>query len=49
MSEYLSSIPGVLQVWWQTLLTAVGVGLAASLLPAWQAARVDPLESLRYE
>ncbi len=49
MSEYLSSIPGVLQVWWQTLLTAVGVGLAASLLPAWQAVRVDPLESLRYE
>ncbi len=49
MSDYLSSIPGVLQVWWQTMVTAVGVGLAASLLPAWQAVRVDPLESLRYE
>jgi putative ABC transport system permease protein len=49
MSDSLSSVPGVLQVWWQTMLTAVGVGLAASLLPAWQAARVDPLESLRYE
>jgi putative ABC transport system permease protein len=49
MSEYLSSVPDVLQVWWQTLWTAVGVGLAASLLPAWQAVRVDPLESLRYE
>ncbi|OGO07575.1 MAG: hypothetical protein A3K46_07240 [Chloroflexi bacterium RBG_13_60_9] len=49
MGEYLSSIPDVLQIWWQTLWTAVGVGLAASLLPAWQAVRVDPLESLRYE
>jgi putative ABC transport system permease protein len=49
MQEYLSSVPGVLQVWWQTLLTAVGLGLAASILPAWQAVRVDPLESLRYE
>ncbi len=49
MSVYLSSVPGVLEVWWQTMLIAVGVGLAASLLPAWQAVRVDPLESLRYE
>jgi ABC-type antimicrobial peptide transport system permease subunit len=49
MSEYLSSTQGVLQIWWQTLMTAVGVGLAASFLPAWQAVRVDPLESLRYE
>ena len=49
MQEYLSSVPGVLQVWWETLLTAVGLGLAASVLPAWQAVRVDPLESLRYE
>jgi putative ABC transport system permease protein len=49
MSEYLSSVPGVLRVWWQTMLTAVAVGLVASFLPAWQAVRVDPLESLRYE
>jgi putative ABC transport system permease protein len=49
MSGYLSSIPGILQVWWQTLAIAVGVGLIASLLPAWQAVRVDPLEALRYE
>jgi ABC-type lipoprotein release transport system permease subunit len=28
---------------------AVLIGLLASLLPAWQAMRVDPLESLRYE
>jgi putative ABC transport system permease protein len=49
MSGYLSSVPGVLRVWWQTLVTAVAVGMVASLLPAWQAVRVDPLESLRYE
>jgi putative ABC transport system permease protein len=49
MSAYLSSVTGVLRVWWQTMLTAVLVGLVASFLPAWQAVRVDPLESLRYE
>ena len=49
MSGYLSNMGGILQVWWQTVLTAVVVGLLASLLPAWQAVRVDPLESLRYE
>jgi putative ABC transport system permease protein len=49
MSEYLSSVPGVLRVWWQTVITAILVGAVASLLPAWQAVRVDPLESLRYE
>jgi putative ABC transport system permease protein len=49
MQAYLSSVPGVLAVWWQTLAIAVGVGLLASLIPAWQAVRVDPLESLRYE
>jgi hypothetical protein len=25
------------------------VGMLASILPAWQALRVDPLEELRYE
>jgi putative ABC transport system permease protein len=49
MSEYLSSVSGVLRVWGQTMFTAVAVGLLASLLPAWQAVRVDPMESLRYE
>jgi putative ABC transport system permease protein len=49
MSGYLTSVPGVLRVWWQTVFTAVAVGMIASILPAWQAVRVDPLESLRYE
>ncbi|MBN1440565.1 MAG: ABC transporter permease [Anaerolineales bacterium] len=49
MEEYLSNFSGLFAVWGQTVLIAVSVGLAASLLPAWQAVRVDPLESLRYE
>jgi putative ABC transport system permease protein len=35
--------------WIGTIGVAVLIGLLASLLPAWQAMRVDPLESLRYE
>jgi ABC-type antimicrobial peptide transport system permease subunit len=49
MKAYFSSVPGVTQIWWQTAVVAVLVGLFASLLPAWQAVRVDPMESLRYE
>jgi putative ABC transport system permease protein len=49
MSEYFSSVSGIVRIWGHTMITAVVVGSAASLLPAWQAVRVDPLESLRYE
>jgi len=35
--------------WIGTIGVAVLIGLLASLLPAWQAMRVDPLEALRYE
>jgi putative ABC transport system permease protein len=48
MSEF-SGISGILSVWLQTILVATIVGLLASILPAWQALRVDPLEALRYE
>jgi putative ABC transport system permease protein len=48
MTEF-NSLPGMLQVWAQTILIAAVVGIAASVLPAWQALRVDPLEALRYE
>jgi putative ABC transport system permease protein len=49
MSEYIGSLSGILQVWGRTVITAMAVGSVASLLPAWQAVRVNPLESLRYE
>jgi putative ABC transport system permease protein len=48
MSEF-SGLTGILSVWLQTILIAMVVGLLASILPAWQALRVDPLEALRYE
>jgi putative ABC transport system permease protein len=48
MSE-ISGMSGIFSVWLQTILVAMTVGLLASVLPAWQALRVDPLEALRYE
>ena len=48
MSEF-SGLIGIFSVWLQTILVAVVVGLLATVLPAWQALRVDPLEALRYE
>jgi putative ABC transport system permease protein len=42
------SIP-IVSVWARILGISVALGVIASLLPAWQAVRVDPLEALRYE
>lgn len=39
----------VLSLWMDISLLAVVAGLGASLLPAWRAVRIDPLEALRYE
>ncbi len=42
-------IMDILTIWQQAIIAAVLVGVFASLIPAWQAVHVNPLESLRYE
>lgn len=39
----------VIQAWLPILGVAIPIGVLASLLPAWQAVRVDPLDALKYE
>ena len=48
---FLSQLPAVID--WQEVATVVGLSLAlsfaATLYPSWRAARLDPVEALRYE
>ncbi len=39
----------VVQAWLPILGVAIPIGVLASLLPAWQAVRVDPLDALKFE
>lgn len=45
----VSAADVILSHWLNIGLLAIFTGLGASLLPAWRAAQVDPLEALRYE
>ena len=49
--RFLSEIPAKLDVGDTTLvvLMALGLSFIATLFPAWRAARLDPVEALRYE
>ncbi len=48
---FLSKLPAVVDPWevaWVTLM-ALGLSFAATIYPSWRAARLDPVEALRYE
>ena len=45
----VSAADVIISNWINISLLAILTGLGASLLPAWRAVRVDPLEALRYE
>jgi lipoprotein-releasing system permease protein len=48
---FLSRIPSELDPWQVTsvVLLALGLSFVATLYPSWRAARLDPVEALRYE
>jgi lipoprotein-releasing system permease protein len=48
---FLAHLPSIVRPWQVAMIVGITLGLAllASLYPAWRAARLDPVEALRYE
>jgi lipoprotein-releasing system permease protein len=48
---YLAQLPARMDSWQTVLIVAMSLGLsfAATLYPSWRAAKLDPVEALRYE
>jgi putative ABC transport system permease protein len=49
IGEFSSSPEVIFSGWLEMGVLVIVVGIGASLVPAWRAVRIDPLEALRYE
>lgn len=49
MATRLIGLPFTFPVEWASIAIVVGVGIVSGLYPAWDGARTDPIDALRYE